>query len=270
LLNDALNYTYYFLLGILALSMGSFLNVVIVRLPRMLLEPEDYKMNLALPASHCPSCQKSIHWFDNIPIFSFLALRGQCRHCQQKISFRYPLVEILTLFCSVLVAFQFGFTIKTLAALGLSCALVALSFIDWEKMLLPDVITLPILWLGLLCNVFGIFTTPTSAILGAAAGYLILWSVYWLFKLFTGKEGMGYGDFKLLAMLGAWLGWQALPFIILISSTLAASIGFALMLFKSYSKNTPIPYGPFLAIAGFIALLYGNRLMLFLSFWITP
>lgn len=216
--------------------------------------------NLCYPASHCPQCQHSIAWFDNIPILSYLGLRGKCRHCLQNISFRYPLVESLTAFLSVLIAIRFGWNPATAAGLLLLWILIAVTFIDIDHTLIPDNLTLPGIWLGLFINVFDVFQNASSAILGAIGGYLILWSVYWIFKWITQKEGLGYGDFKLLAMLGAWLGWQMLPLIVLISSFMGAVFGISWIFFKQKDKNTPIPFGPFLAIAGFIALLWGSYL----------
>lgn len=216
--------------------------------------------NLLLPRSQCPQCQTPIAWFDNIPVLSYLWLRARCRHCHQKISWRYPAVEILSLCLSVLVALRFGFQWSTGAGLLLTWALIALTFIDLDHKLLPDTITLPFIWLGLWANVFEILSTAADAILGAIYGYLVLWCVYWVFKGITKKEGMGYGDFKLLAMLGAWLGWQSLPLIVLCSSFLGAVCGISLIVFQQRDKNIPIPFGPFLAIAGFIALLWGSEL----------
>jgi leader peptidase (prepilin peptidase)/N-methyltransferase len=245
--------------GILGLLIGSFLNVVIVRIPRMMDLPEE---NLIFPASHCLACQTPIAWFHNIPIFSFLWLKGRCHHCDQKISLRYPLVELLTLVLSVIVAMRFGFTVTTIGGLLLTWALIALAFIDGEHTILPDTITLPFLWLGLLFNTTEIFATPTNAIIGASAGYFSLFIVFWIFKWITKKEGLGYGDFKLLAMLGAWLGWQALPMIILVSSLLGSIVGISLIVLHKQDKNVPIPFGPFLAIAGFASLLWGTQLNL--------
>lgn len=244
--------------GLLGLLMGSFLNVVIVRVPRMM---DSY--NLLFPASHCPQCQTPIAWFHNIPIISYLCLKGRCHHCHQKISIQYPLVELLTVILSVAVAIRFGLTWAMLGGLLLTWSLVALAFIDAEHTILPDSITLPGLWLGLLMNAFDVFATPTHAIIGAISGYLSLYAVFFAFKWITGKEGLGYGDFKLLAMLGAWLGWQSLPMIILISSLLGSIVGISLIVFRKQDKNTPIPFGPFLAIAGFLALLWDSQFNLF-------
>jgi len=247
-------------IGLLGLLVGSFLNVVILRFPQTLATEDLSFFRLMLPRSHCPKCLQGIAWYDNIPVLSYLNLGGKCRHCRQTISWRYPAIEAFTALLSFWIAHHFGFQLSTLAALCLTWTLIALSFIDLDQTLLPDDITFPMLWLGLLFNVFDVFTDAQSAILGAALGYGILWSVYWIFKIITHKEGMGYGDFKLLALLGAWLGWQALPSIILLSSLLGSVIGLFLMLFRGKTKNTAIPFGPFLAIAGFLALLWGSKI----------
>ncbi|WP_091343768.1 prepilin peptidase [Alkalimonas amylolytica] len=267
---------FYSLVLVLALLVGSFLNVVIYRLPKMMelswqqdyqayFEPDsltntNQRFNLAVPRSACPSCQAPIAARDNIPILSWLWLKGRCRHCGTAISARYPLVEGLTAMLSVLIAWQFGPTLTTLVYLLVLWSLIALSFIDLDKMLLPDQITLPLLWLALLFSLSSYGPTPADAIIGAAAGYLSLWSVYWGFKLLTGKEGMGYGDFKLLAVFGALLGWQQLPLIILLSSAVGAVIGSLLLLLQGKDKSTPIPFGPYIAIAGFVAMLFGQQL----------
>lgn len=259
--------TAMFLIGIslLGLLVGSFLNVVIARLPRMienspLGKVANQPFNLLVPRSHCNHCLHSIAWFDNIPLLSFIWLKARCRFCHKSISLQYPFVELLTSILSLLVAIRFGFTLTTFAGLILTWALIALAFIDFHHTILPDSITLPGLWVGLWLNAYKTFVTPESAILGAISGYLILWLVYWLFKWCTKKEGMGYGDFKLLAMLGAWLGWQSLPAIILLSSFLGSVLGISLIIIQSRDKNLPIPFGPFLAIGGFIALLWGSSL----------
>ncbi|MEN3157605.1 A24 family peptidase [Alkalimonas sp. NCh-2] len=267
---------FYTLVLLLALLVGSFLNVVIYRLPKMmeLSWQQDYqayfqpdaahanaqRYNLAVPRSACPSCQAPIAAWDNIPILSWLWLKGRCRHCGTRISARYPLVEGLTGLLSVVLAWQFGPTLETLVYLLVLWSLIALSFIDLDTMLLPDQITLPLLWLALLFSLSSYGPTPADAIIGAAAGYLSLWSVYWAFKLLTGKEGMGYGDFKLLAVFGALLGWQQLPLIILLSSAVGAVFGSVLLLVQGKDKSTPIPFGPYIAVAGFIAMLYGQQL----------
>lgn len=263
--------------GILGLLVGSFLNVVIYRLPVMmerewraqcaeLFEITDKaaspRFNLVTPRSRCPHCGHAITALENIPVISYLFLRGKCSACGARIAARYPLVEILAALASVLVAWRFGFGAAALAALLLTWALIALSFIDLDHQLLPDAITLPFLWLGLALSVWngGLFVDSRAAIIGALAGYLSLWAVYWLFKLVTGKEGMGRGDFKLLALFGAWLGWQALPAIILLSSLAGAAAGIALIVTRGRDKNLPIPFGPYLALAGWITLLWGREI----------
>lgn len=270
---------------VLGLAIGSFLNVVIVRLPKMmtnswkadcceLLElepPQQSTFNLLLPASECPSCGHQIRAWENIPVLSYLFLRGRCSACRSRISIRYPLIEIATGILSVLVLLHFGWTAQGMLALVLVWALIALTGIDIDTQLLPDKITLPLLWLGLLANSAGAFVSLEDAVYGAAAGYLLLWSVFWGFKLLTGKEGMGYGDFKLLAALGAWMGWQALPTIVLLSSFVGAVIGIAGILIQGRDRNIPIPFGPYLAIAGFITLLWGdNLLQMYLQFIHIP
>ncbi|MEA1048595.1 A24 family peptidase [Lamprobacter modestohalophilus] len=218
------------------------------------------RLSLSRPGSHCPSCGTAIRALDNIPILSWLRLRGRCRACEAKISIRYPLVEALTAVLSVVVVWQLGPTPAALAALILTWGLVALAIIDFDTQLLPDSLTLPLLWLGLLLSLGGTFTDPTSAILGAAAGYLLLWLVFQAFRITTGKEGMGRGDFKLLALFGAWLGWQAVPQIILLSALPGAIVGVALIASGRQQAGQPIPYGPFLAIAGWISLLWGEAI----------
>ena len=261
------------------LIIGSFLNVVIYRLPimmetewtqqcRELLDienPESEKpdlprFNLATPNSHCPKCKHEISALENIPILSWLLLRGKCRHCESAISPRYPIIEMFTGFISALVAYKYGYNWLTLALMLFCWSLVVLTMIDFDHQLLPDDITLPLLWLGLLVNSMEMITTLESAVWGAIGGYGILWGVYWLFKLLTGKEGMGYGDFKLLGALGAWMGWQVLPMIILISSLIGAVVGISLIIILGRDKNVPIPFGPYLASAGFIALLWNDSL----------
>jgi len=262
--------------ALLGLLIGSFLNVVIYRLPIMMqrewraqaleyLEcpPEQIseRFNLLLPSSRCPHCDHQIRSWENIPLVSWLALRGKCSSCRAPISSRYPLVELACGLLSGYVAWHFGFTWQAGAMLVLTWGLVAMSMIDIDHQLLPDSLVLPLLWLGLILNSFGLFVSLESALWGAVAGYLSLWSVYWLFKLVTGKEGMGYGDFKLLAMLGAWGGWQVLPLTILLSSVVGAVLGTILLRVQRAESSTPIPFGPYLAIAGWIALLWGD--------WIT-
>jgi len=263
------------LFALLGLFIGSFLNVVIYRLPVMMQrswrsqcqellkqEIESYdRFNLATPASRCPSCGHKIGAFENIPVLSYLLQKGQCKHCATKISPRYPIIELLTGIISGVVAWQVGFAWPLAFALLLSWALIALTFIDFDHQLLPDDITLPLLWIGLLLSLFGIFTDMQSSIIGAVAGYLSLWTVYQLFKLITGKEGMGYGDFKLLAVFGAWFGWQALPMVILLSSLVGAAVGVSLILFLGRDRQLPIPFGPYLAAAGWIAMLWGDAIV---------
>ncbi len=257
---------------ILGLLIGSFLNVVIHRLPRMMerdwatqcaelrgeVAASGEPFSLVTPRSRCPHCGRPIGALENIPIVSFLAMRGRCRGCGKAISWRYPLVEALTGALFGLCAWQLGPSLAAGGAIAFVAAMVALTFIDLDTQLLPDDITLPLLWVGLLLNVTGTFADLTSAVIGAVAGYLSLWSVYWLFKLVTGKEGMGYGDFKLLAAIGAWLGWQVLPLTILLSSLVGALVGIALIVLARHGRNVPIPFGPYLAAAGVIALLWGK------------
>ncbi len=259
---------------IFGLMVGSFLNVVIYRLPKMM-EREWHKgcqelqgieaepaprFNLATPRSACPACGHQISAVENIPIFSYLFLRGKCKGCQTKISLRYPLLEALTGVLLGLVTWKFGYSSMTVAAWAFTIALIALTFIDFDTQLLPDDITLPLLWLGLLYNLDTGFTDIHSAIVGAVGGYLILWSVYWLFKLVTGKEGMGYGDFKLLAAIGAWFGWQILPAVILLSSLGGSIIGIGLIILAKRGRNVPMPFGPYLALGGIAALFFGTQL----------
>ena len=265
--------------GLLGLIVGSFLNVVILRLPVMmdrewqtqcaevLDTPEKEKapaqperFDLVVPRSRCPSCGHPVTALQNIPVVSYLFLRGRCAVCRTKISIRYPVVEILCGILSAAVAWHFGVSFAAFGALLLTWALVALTFIDFDHQLLPDSITLPFLWLGLAFNLFATYTDSASSLIGAMAGYGALWSVYHVFKLLTGKEGMGYGDFKLLAMLGAWMGWQALPAVILISSLVGAIVGIALILLRGHDRNIPIPFGPYIATAGWITLLWGSEL----------
>ena len=260
--------------GLFGLMIGSFLNVVIHRLPIMMERdwaaqcaelrgeamPAGEPLSLARPRSRCPKCGHQITVMENIPIISWLLLRGRCKGCAAPISFRYPLIEALTGLLFAFAAWHFGFTMAGLGALVFFGALIALTGIDFDTQLLPDDITLPLLWLGMALNAFGVYTDLKSAVIGAMAGYLSLWAVYWSFKLITGKKGMGYGDFKLLAALGAWLGWQMLPLTILLSSLVGAVVGIALMIFARHGRNVPIPFGPYLAAAGVIALLWGKPL----------
>ncbi len=257
---------------------GSFLNVVIFRLPKMLeqgwkrecrefladeiIKPtnasDDQTITLSTPSSTCPSCQHKIRFYENIPLISWLFLRGKCSQCQSKISLRYPLVELATAILSVVIAANFGVTFTTLMLLVLTWGLICLTLIDYDHMLLPDQITLPLLWLGLLVNINGAIVPLSDAVIGAVAGYMSLFSVFWLFKLVTGKEGMGHGDFKLVAVFGAWIGWQLLPLLILMASAVGAIIGISLMVFKNHQREQAIPFGPYLAIAGWITLIWGN------------
>lgn len=268
-------WAFLLIITFIGMSVGSFLNVVIFRLPKMLerqwhrdcleLQGEEIgdnqePFNLNHPPSHCTACGHRIKPWENIPILSWLFLRGRCSNCGTKISLRYPIIEALTTIFSVTVALQFGVSWETAAALLLTWSLISLSLIDFDVQLLPDAITLPFLWLGLTLSLFNLFTDPNSAIIGATLGYLSLWSVYQLFKRLTGKEGMGYGDFKLLAMLGAWLGWQYLPQIIMLSALVGAVVGVSLILLRGHDKNIPIPFGPYLAAAGWISLLWGDTI----------
>lgn len=278
---QALPWLFIVAAGLLGLLVGSFLNVVIYRLPLMM-EGEwraqcnellginnpaaAPPINLITPRSRCPHCKHLIRAWENIPVISYLLLRGRCAACGARISPRYPWVELLTAVLSALVAWRFGFGWAAGAALLLTWALIALSFIDFDHQLLPDSITLPLLWVGLALSLFEtaqgapLFVDSESAIIGALAGYLSLWSVYILFKLVTGKEGMGRGDFKLLAVLGAWLGWQALPVVILMASLVGAVVGITLIMARGRDKNLPIPFGPYLALAGWITLLWGAQI----------
>ena len=265
--------------GVIGLLVGSFLNVVIYRLPLMM--DRDWRLqcheflelppppaasdefavfNLSKPDSHCPHCKHRIGALENIPVFSWLWQQGKCKHCKAPISLRYPVMELITAILTCTVVASFGVTWLTLALLVFTWTLIALTMIDVDHQLLPDDLTLPLLWLGLLINSRSLLVPLNEAVLGAAGGYLVLWSVYWAFKLLTGKEGMGFGDFKLLAALGAWLGWQALPLIILLSSLVGAVVGICLILFKGHGREVPIPFGPYLASAGFLALLWGPAL----------
>jgi len=273
-------FAYITLVGIIGLMVGSFLNVVIYRLPIMMqrgwrkdcieylgLDAAAYQeagqeetFNLLLPLSRCPYCQTPIKPYQNIPVLSYILLKGRCSACHHAISARYPIIEALTGLLSVIVVWQFGFSGQTFFALVLTWSLIALSFIDIEHQLLPDSITLPLTWLGLLLSLWGWFSDAHASIIGAIAGYLLLWSVYQVFKLATGKEGMGFGDFKLLAMFGAWLGWQYLPQIVLLSSLVGAVVGIGMILLGNLERSKPIPFGPYLAIAGWLALLWGKAI----------
>jgi len=260
---------------LLGLIVGSFLNVLVWRLPKMLArewraqahdilelpaEPKGPTYNLLLPHSCCPHCAQPIRPWENIPLFSYLLLKGRCSHCHAPISPRYPLTELACGLVSAYVAWHFGFGWQAGWVMLLSWGLLAMSLIDVDHQLLPDVLVLPLLWLGLILNQFGLFVTPADAFWGAVAGYLSLWSVFWLFKLITGKDGMGYGDFKLLAMLGAWGGWQILPMTLLLSSLVGAISGLVLLRLRNAQTSMPMPFGPYLAIAGWIALLWGGQI----------
>jgi len=278
--------------AVFSLAVGSFLNVLIHRLPKMMEAdwraqcaelqghaltgpqaeagdgPGHARYNLLTPNSHCPSCKAPLRIVDNVPLVSWLMLRGKCAHCHTPISARYPIVEALTATLSAAVAWKFGFGLPLAFALVFTWALIALTFIDADTTLLPDDLTLPLLWLGLLANLFGMFpgVSLRDAVLGAVVGYLALWAIYWLFKLATGKEGMGYGDFKLLAALGAWMGWKALLPIVLLSSAVGAVVGVALIILARRGREIPIPFGPYLATAGFIVFMTGERL----TAWLVP
>ncbi|MFT6218912.1 MAG: leader peptidase (prepilin peptidase)/N-methyltransferase [Cycloclasticus pugetii] len=272
-------FLFYLTVCLLGLLVGSFLNVVAYRLPIMLqnawrqeclafLEQEDTNspspaaFNLSQPRSRCPSCQHPISALENIPVLSYLFLQGRCKNCQQAISIRYPAVELITALLSLLIAVQFGVSLQMCVALLFTWALISLTLIDLDTQLLPDSITLPLLWFALSISLFEIFITPKTALIGALAGYLSLWSVFWLFKLITGKEGMGYGDFKLLAAIGALLGWKMLPLVIMLSALAGAIIGITLIIIHGRDKNIPIPFGPYLSIAAFIALIWGEKINL--------
>jgi leader peptidase (prepilin peptidase)/N-methyltransferase len=267
---------------ILGLLIGSFLNVVIYRLPVMMqqewqqqcdelngkeFEPVE-SFTLSRPRSRCPKCNHEITALENIPVLSYLALGGKCSQCKTAIAARYPLIEAFTGLLSGLVAWQFGFDWSCLGALLLTWSLISLSFIDIDHQLLPDNITLPLMWLGILFSFFTVYTDLHSSVIGAIAGYLSLWLVYQGFKLITGKEGMGYGDFKLLAALGAWLGWSLLPTIVLLSSLVGAIIGISLIVFRQHQRDIPIPFGPYLAAAGWIALMWGQQINVLYIDWI--
>lgn len=262
------------LVFLFSLLVGSFLNVVIHRLPRMMeadwraqcaelrgeVLPETPHYSLWFPRSACPGCGHQITALENIPVLSWLWLRGRCSACRTTISARYPLVELLTAVLSAAAAWKWGVSVQTLGAVLLVWTLVALAFIDLDTTLLPDSLTLPLLWLGLLFNLDGRFVSLPDAVIGAMVGYGVLWSVYWLFKVATGKEGMGFGDFKLLAALGAWLGWQMLPVTLLLSSVVGAAVGIALIVFVKHDRRMPIPFGPYLAGGGLVALFFGADL----------
>jgi leader peptidase (prepilin peptidase)/N-methyltransferase len=258
------------------LVVGSFLNVVIHRLPVMLqrswarecseltgheVTAPQAAFNLLVPASSCPHCGHRIRAIENIPLLSYLFLQGRCAGCRAHISLRYPLVEAVSAILSVIVVLHFGYSMQSAAALLFTWALIPLFLIDFDHQILPDSITLPLLWAGLLISLSGTFTDSATSITGAAAGYLSLWTIYHLFRLVTGKEGMGYGDFKLLGAIGAWTGWQLLPVVILLSSVVGAIIGIGLILFRGRDQNLPMPFGPFLAAAGWLTLLWGHDII---------
>ena len=265
------------LAGLLGLLVGSFLNVVILRLPTRLmhdwrqqsrelleLEGDDNSLvppGIVLERSHCPHCKHLLGPLDNIPLLSWLLLRGHCRYCGATISMQYPIVELLCCICSAIVMWKFGFGWQAGAALVLTWTLIALAGIDVRTQLLPDQLTLPLLWLGLILSLFPLFISSSASVLGAVIGYLSLWSVYWLFKLTTGKEGMGYGDFKLLAALGAWMGTSALLPIVLLSSLIGAVVGGAFLAIRGHDRATPIPFGPFIAAAGWVQFVFGDQIM---------
>jgi len=282
---------FYGVVAFLGLFVGSFLNVVIYRLPVMMqnewrdamqdmaadeaaaaaLEKGDVEtdaavrvasepFNLSVPRSRCPKCNNLITWWQNIPVVSYLMLGGKCRQCKTPISARYPIIELVTMLLSLVVAWHFGPSIQCVLGIITTWFLVAMTMIDFDHQLLPDSLTLPLMWIGLLASLIPVFTDVRSAVIGAAAGYLILWLVFQLFKLITGKEGMGYGDFKLLAAFGALLGWHQLPIIILLSSLVGAVVGITLIAITGRDKNIPIPFGPYLAAAGWIAMLWGEQI----------
>lgn len=264
-----------FAAGLIGLVVGSFLNVVIHRIPRMMEYdeanyiaelrgeplPHPGRYNLVVPRSACPHCGHQIAAWENIPVVSYLFLRGRCAGCKTRISVRYPLVELASAALSALAMWHYGPTAQALAAIVMVWALIALTMIDADTQLLPDQITLPLLWLGLLLNLQGLFVPLADAVIGAAAGYLVLWAAYWLFKLVRGKEGMGYGDFKLMGALGAWFGWQALPALVLLSSVVGAVFGILMLVARRQGRETPFPFGPFIAGAGLLVLFFGADLL---------
>ena len=282
---------FLFFTFVVSLNIGSFLNVVIYRLPEMmkrewqlqakliLAESDEAeqqrllkqveqspKFNLAVPVSTCPKCQHKIRARENIPLLSYLLLKGKCANCQSAISIRYPLIELATAVLASLVCWQLGWSAQGLALIFLTYILMALFWIDVDHQLLPDSLTLPLMWLGILLNVNGVFTTLEASIIGAMLGYLSLWSVYWLFKLITGKEGMGFGDFKLMAAVGAWFGWTILPQTILWSAVVGAIVGISLVLVYGRDAQKPMPYGPFIAVAAWLLAVYGQQMADFTLF----
>ena len=274
---EAMPIFFYISVVLLSLIVGSFLNVVVYRLPKML-EREWYgecreflaeevsnvpakelpAMSLSKPDSTCPKCGHKIRFYENVPLLSWLFLAGKCSQCKNSISKRYPLVELTTAILSIVVAHTFGVSSITLFMLLLTWGLIALTLIDLDHMLLPDQIVMPLLWLGLLFNINAGFIPLQDAVIGAAVGYMSLYSVFWLFKLLTGKEGMGYGDFKLFALFGAWIGWQLLPLLILMASVVGAVVGISLIVFKGHKREQAIPFGPYLAVAGWVCILCGE------------
>jgi leader peptidase (prepilin peptidase) / N-methyltransferase len=273
-------------MAVLGLIVGSFLNVVIHRLPKIMeqewrvqcrqlldlpaVESDTVRLSLVHPRSRCPHCGHQIRWYENIPIVSYLSLRGACSGCGAGISLRYPVIELAAAILAAITAWHFGFGLHALAAVILSWALLTLSMIDLDTRYLPDDITLPFLWLGLGLNMLGLFATLHSAVLGAILGYGIFWVVFQIFRIITGKEGMGFGDFKLLAMLGAWLGWQALPLIIVLASFIGAAVGIGMIFLRSRDRHEPIPFGPYLAGAGWVALLWGAEINAAYLNWALP
>ncbi|QBY04840.1 prepilin peptidase [Thalassotalea sp. HSM 43] len=269
---------YYSFALILGLIIGSFLNVVIFRLPKMIeaewdcecrefladalkdsaKDKEPQTVTLSKPASTCPKCGHKIKVWENIPVISWLLLRGKCSSCANPISARYPIIETITGISTVVIAMHFGVSWQAAVMMVLSWCLITLTMIDFDKMILPDQITLPLVWIGLILGLNNVFVSLDQAVIGAIAGYMSLWSIYWLFKIVTGKEGMGYGDFKLFAVFGAWFGWQVLPMLILMASLVGAIVGISLMVFKSHEGSKPIPFGPYLAVAGWITALWGE------------
>ena len=264
---------FFISLAFLGLTIGSFLNVVAYRLPKILkaewrrdclsflgeVSEESKKLSLYSPSSHCPKCKTSIKPWENIPVLSYIVLRGKCSHCSVKINLRYPIIELLTALCTLYLGYLYGVSWGLMAALVFTWSLITLSLIDLDHQLLPDDITLPLLWLGLMVNINSLFVPLESAIIGAILGYGLLWTTYWIFKILTGKEGMGFGDFKLLSALGGWLGWETLPMIVLLSSVAGAAVGIFHIYFSGHKKDVPLPFGPYLAMAGFTTLILKSQ-----------
>lgn len=269
---------FYIIVFIVGLCIGSFINVIVYRVPKMLffswfiqcydflnLQPKlkknpSIELNLFFPGSHCPNCKHKVWFIDNIPVVSYIFLKGKCRHCKKTIDIKYPLTEIITAFFSLIVGWQFGINLNLIFGLLITWVLIIQSGIDLQEYLIPDEITLPALWFGLIINSFNIFVNLQEAVIGAVIGYLFFWLVYWVFKLITGKEGMGYGDFKLMAMLGAWFGYKMLPVIIFISTIMGSVVGGVLILLKKHNRDSVIPFGPYLSIAGWVAMLWGKSI----------